>query len=845
MFIGRRRQAASTRTGFPSFEKGRFVWLQPNTLLGKLPIVQNITRIERQELEPVLGANSIRLFRNFNAVQIVPTDSSFLLYGINSDGEKVIEKPFLDIQNSPAKQGTAQAYVRFSESDTYQKIAQLLEAKLRDRLEKEHTAEQFERYAMMTQPLSFFPQILDSIVNPETLKPLLNSPRIRLTFNAGNRTIGIKDFTNLDLFRLHSNQLNFLILLYVILQYRYYQAFDYPLPDVLQSSLIVLSVQGKTPVPYRYLEPRIKDIFLQELELDAEVIIEFLQADALENSLLIFSCGQLSTRIYPRLKLTDVRTPELLSMLYNLAYPQLKLKSKWQKAAIIFRFMSLYELFQNEEFKHFNLTRIPLSKLLEIDFTSEVRNDLIKFAINNQIEVHFTNNSNELQIDLRLFFKQPENAQSSSSLSNTVMMSHRNPHFYDCIDLITQLWSLNEERLRFLDTTWINKLTERLRPVGNYWLSCFELQPHIERLATSANDQVASLAEKLYAEKGHSVSLYFRYFLGVNGEDLVISPYPIFLRERSRLVPNPEVTSDNSIWLNIFTSRTQDYAGFCRKVLELAKDLLDLGATPGEERVRFNIPKVIKKIETHTLTLLQRYTPTFPEIIDRVQAMLLDMILYAPQSHGFYLEGYPTDDPLSKLKQRFFQLTPDEKTVNLLNPIYTIKYTEDPIMRQQLAAWRSRRYPNQDFLLLMIQALQFEDQRKQQQLQQDQADRIEALSLMLDTLIQSVQAITRYEIQVIAQQPNTILTTPEIQAKIQTLLTASEVMETEWETILEGISDPDQSNQAGDQTIFQSDNYSMNGKPEPTPNRSPEAPQNSCESESGDFSDVAPQNGLN
>jgi hypothetical protein len=841
MFIGRRRYAASTRTGSVDLEKGQFVWLQPNTLFGQLPIVQNITQMERQELEPILGANNIQLFRNFNLIKVIPTGRSFLLQGINPDDSKASTKPFLDIQSSPTERGNAQAYVRFLESGTYHKIAQLLEAKVRDRLEEQQTAAQFDKFATLAQPLSFFPQILDSIVNPETFKHLLSLPRIRLKFDAVNRTIAIKDSTNLDLFLLRSNQLNYLILLHVIFQYGYYQAFDYPLPEVVQNSLIVLSVQGKTSVPYCYLEPRIQDIFLQEFQPQEEVMVEFLQADTLENSLLIFSSDQLSTRVYPRLKLTDVRTPELLSMIYNFAYPELKQQSQWQsqwqKAAVIFRFMSLYELFQNEEFKHFHLISIPLSKLLEVDFTAEMKNDLTKLAANDQVEVHFVNDSNDLHIDLRLVFKRTEDPQGVANFSNTVIMSHRNPHFYDCIELITQLWSHSEERLRFLDTTWLNKLVERLRFAGNYWLSYFELQPHLERLAASENPQIASLVRNLYAEGEDSKRLYFRYFLGIYGEELIISLYPIFSSHRSPLTLNPEVTEVNSIKLNIFTSRTQEYAGFCRKVLELAKKLLDLGANLDEERVRFNIPKVIKKIETHTLALLQRYTPTFPEMIDRLQAMLLDMILYAPQSHHHYLDGYPVDDPLSKLKQRFFQLTPDEKSVNLLNPVYTTKYTEDPIMRHNLAAWRSRRYPNQDFLLLMIQTLQFEDQRKQLQLQQDQAHRVEALSLMLDTLLQSVQAITRYEIQVIAQQPNSVLTIPEIQAKIQTLLAASETMETEWQTILEVISHQNQPIQKAKKIVSEPENYSTNGRPQPTVQKSPDA-QKIRGAELADLSDV-------
>ncbi|MBD2066488.1 hypothetical protein H6F93_02940 [Leptolyngbya sp. FACHB-671] len=445
----------------------------------------------------------------------------------------------------------------------------------------------------------------------------------------------------------------------------------------------------------------------------------------------------------------------------------------------------MYELFQDEEFKHFQLTKIPLQKLLEVDLSSEIRADLTSLAANEKIEVHFTDISEGMHIDLRLSFRSEAASASQTPILPEVTISHRNPQFFVCLETITQLWTASEERLRFLDTTLINKLVERLRPAGNYWLSYFELQPHLDRLAESSNAEVAGLVQKLFDHQHSLPKPYFRYFLGIQGESLIIAPYPIFLGKWATATINPEITEENSLQLNIFTSRSRGYMGFCRKALGLAKDLLDLGATPGEERVRFNIPKVVNKIETHTLAFIQRHTPPFLELVDRIQSMLLDISLYAPQAYAPYLAGYPTEDPLSKLKQRFVHLTPSETTVNILSPIYTALYTQDALMLQYLQEWQALRYPNQQVLDLLLQALQIANQQKQVQLQTHKAKRIQALELMLDTLLKSVQVITQYEVQIIAHQPQSILTTPEIQQKIQLLLMASENMESEWKTILQ------------------------------------------------------------
>ncbi|NJO43664.1 MAG: hypothetical protein HC865_24580 [Cyanobacteria bacterium RU_5_0] len=565
-----RRQSASTRFSTADPEKSRFIWLQPNTLFGKLPIIQQITQLERQELEPILGTSKIQLFRNFRDIRIIPTGNSFLLQGINPSGGRVRVKPILDVQFSSKAKENSQAYVRLSEAKVYRAIAKLLESKLREQLENEHTDSLFAQFAEQSQPLSFFPIILDSIVNPETFKQLSAFVRVRLEFHPENHTIAIKNSENISLFLLQPKQLAYLILLHVISEYEYYQAFDYPLPEVIQNSLMILSIQGKTSIPSKYLEPRVKDLFPQEFQACEDVIIEFLQADTPDKSLLIFSSSQLNTRLYPRLKLADAVALELLGMLYSFTYPLLKQQGRWERAATLFRFMSLYELFQDEEFKHFRLTRISLKKLLEISFGSVTQTDLVSTAVDEQLEVQFVNANDNLHIDLRLSFTSPEEMQSYHSIVNTVSISHRHPHFYACLELITQLWSSSEERLRFLDANWMNKLVEQLRQAGNYWISYFELQPHLQKLSESPNPEIARLVQKLYVNATQPRP-YFRYFLGIQGEDLIISPYPIFLENWSSATINFEITEENSLRLNIFASRSPHFFGFCRKVLALAK----------------------------------------------------------------------------------------------------------------------------------------------------------------------------------------------------------------------------------------------------------------------------------
>jgi hypothetical protein len=161
------------------------------------------------------------------------------------------------------------------------------------------------------------------------------------------------------------------------------------------------------------------------------------------------------------------------------------------------------------------------------------------------------------------------------------------------------------------------------------------------------------------------------------------------------------------------------------------------------------------------------------------------MCWYAPQTYSRYLAGYPTNDPLSKLQQRFWQLTPDAATVNILDPTYTTLYTKDPIIRQCLRSWRSLHYPNQRVFTILLQSLELADKQKRIQLHLNKTERTKALELMLDTLLKSVQAITQYEVQIIAQQPQSILSSHKIQEKIQALLTASETIETECHIILE------------------------------------------------------------
>jgi hypothetical protein len=769
-------------------ERNRLAWLQPNTLFGQLPIAQLITQVDRNELDPILGPNNSQLFRHFRHIKIIPTSNSFLLQGTDPINGKSTSKPFLDIQDAPtiAAAGHARAYIRYPEPTIYQAIANLLEAKLISQLDTQEMAAQFDKRAAQSQPLNFFPRILDSILTPTAFQYLSALPRIKLDFSVSNRELRVKDVTNQNLLVLKPNEISYLILLKVISKYGYYQAYDYPLLEIIQKSLIVLAIENRNTLPYAYLKPRIKEIFPQELQEQEEVVVEFIQAETPDESLLIFASPPLNTRLYPRLKLTDERVPELLGMLYGFAYPQLKQAGKWQKAATIFRFISLYELLQDEEFSHFPLTRIPLQSLLQVEFDADTKVDLTKLAVDNELEVDFTNASEGLMPDLRVSFSSPRNSQTYlNAIAPIVTISHRNPQFYACIEAIAQQWSANEERLRFLDTVWINKLIERLKPAGNYWLSYSELQPQLERLSQSPNLAVASLVQKLYSYEISSPNPYFRYFLGIKGENLIIAPYPIFLEKNSTEQINPEITAKNSLQLNILTSRTPDYLGFCRKVLELAKKLLDLGAAPGEERVRFNIPLVVNKIETHTLTFLQRHTPFFPEVIDRLNIMLLDMCWYAPQTYSRYLAGYPTNDPLSKLQQRFWQLTPDAATVNILDPTYTTLYTKDPIIRQCLRSWRSLHYPNQRVFTILLQSLELADKQKRIQLHLNKTERTKALELMLDTLLKSVQAITQYEVQIIAQQPQSILSSHKIQEKIQALLTASETIETECHIILE------------------------------------------------------------